>query len=186
MSDSGILISPRPAEDIVAETHRLRLRRFRADEQDVLVRIFGNPEVMRFSLAGARDAEWCARRLEAILRDYRRQGFGLWVVELRVFENGADPVIGYCGLKRWPDVGGRPEVELGYRFLPSSWGHGYGTEAARAARDLGFETFGLSRLVSLIEAENIGSWKIAEKIGMSHERDVEMEGTPVRVYAQHR
>jgi len=179
-SDSLELSFQEPS--LVAETAHLRLRCFSEDDTDRLVAIFSDPEIMRFSLGGPRDRSWCRERLDAILESYEKNGFGLWAVMVKSTSD-ADSYIGYCGLKRWSDLGGRAEVELGYRSLPSSWGNGYGTEAAMAARDVGFDRFRLRRLVSVIEPDNIGSWRIAEKIGMHLEGDLALDGKPVRVYA---
>ncbi len=50
------------------------------------------------------------------------------------------------------------------------WGQGFVTESGRAIRDLGFQTIpNLHRIQSLADVENIGSWRVMEKIGMTRE-----------------
>lgn len=165
---------------IVAETPRLVLRRFTPADLDFLAALFADPEVMRFSL-GVRDREVSRLWLENVIASYADNGWGHWAVVTR--DDGR--LIGFCGL--WTvDVDGRDEVELAYRLTPSSWGRGLATEAASAARDAGFGHYGLERLVSLIDADNVASWRVAEKVGMRYERDVEVWEQRLRLYAIHR
>ena len=61
------------------------------------------------------------------------------------------------------------------------------SEAAEAILKYGFEKLNLARLICMIEPENIGSQKVAEKIGMSLEKkvDLPLDGVdyPVLIYA---
>jgi ribosomal-protein-alanine N-acetyltransferase len=85
-------------------------------------------------------------------------------------------VIGYCGLFFFPDVGGQPEIEIGYRFARSAWGQGYATEAALAVRDYAFTTLGIKRLIAMVDPSNVASIRVVEKTGMHYEKDVMFEG----------
>jgi [ribosomal protein S5]-alanine N-acetyltransferase len=98
-------------------------------------------------------------RVERLMQVEREHGYTLWaVVEI---ESGQ--VIGDCGLVPLERVG--PEVELGYRLGSAGWGRGYATEAALAARDLGFQRFGLDRIYVDVDPDNAGSLGVARKIG---------------------
>lgn len=60
-------------------------------------------------------------------------------------------------------------ADLGY-WMGTPWaGNGYLTEAAAALRDLAFDRLGLLRLELAAGVENIGSRRIAEKLGMRRE-----------------
>jgi RimJ/RimL family protein N-acetyltransferase len=59
--------------------------------------------------------------------------------------------------------------ELGYMTHPDHQGRGYATEAAAALVQLGFETFGLHRVVGTIEPRNLASARVLERIGMTRE-----------------
>ena len=80
--------------------------------------------------------------------------------------------VGQCGLTI-QEVEGKNEVEIGYLFLRRFWGRGLATEAARAARDHGFNTLGYERLVTLIDPGNLASRRVAEKVGLTLEKEVE-------------
>lgn len=63
---------------------------------------------------------------------------------------------------------------IGYTINRDYWRQGYTSEAAAALLELGFTEAGLHRIVSWCTPENIGSWKVMEKIGMrreGHERE---------------
>jgi RimJ/RimL family protein N-acetyltransferase len=59
--------------------------------------------------------------------------------------------------------------ELGYMFHPDYNGKGYATEAARTMLRLGFENFGLHRIVGRIDARNAPSARVLEHLGMRRE-----------------
>jgi len=59
--------------------------------------------------------------------------------------------------------------ELGYWVGKPYWGQGYGTEAAKALLQYGFEELKLNRIYAQAFTTNPGSWRIMEKIGLTHE-----------------
>lgn len=161
-------------------TERLLLRHFHIMDTEAMVPVFGDPEVMRFG-DGVQTKGWIEAWLHTCLEHYHRTGgFGPYAV----VEKQSHDVIGYCGLFFFPDVNGKPEVEIGYRLRRSAWGHGYATEAVRAVRDYAFNTLGMKRLIAIIDPGNLASIRVAEKIGMIYEQDVMFEGYahPDRVY----
>lgn len=58
-----------------------------------------------------------------------------------------------------------------------------GTEAARAIVSYGFGELSLPRLICLIDPANEASVKVAVKIGMSLEREADIDGEPTLVYS---
>ena len=153
-------------------TERLFLRHFHILDREPMLRVFGDAEVMRFG-NGVQTKEWVETWLRTCLEHYYQTwGFGPYAV----VEQRSGEVIGYCGLFYSPDVGGQPEVEIGYRLARSAWGQGYATEAARAVRDFAFNTLGIKRLIAMIDPSNLASIRVAEKIGMQYEKEVMFEG----------
>lgn len=153
-------------------TERLTLRHFHILDTEPMYRIFCDAEVMRFG-DGVKTKEWVDAWLQTCLEHYYQTwGFGPY----GVVERKSGDLIGYCGLFYFPDVNGRPEVELGYRLARSAWGHGYATEAAFAVRDYAFTTLGMKRLIAMIDPSNTASIRVAVKIGMHYEADVMFEG----------
>ncbi len=148
----------------VLTTQRLTLRPFAADDLDALARIYGNAEVMAIRKYGALTREQTAVKLDKIVAHWKAHGFGMWAVS----EQGDDTVIGECGLRYTddPEDNDPTEIELSYGLLPSHWGKGLATEAARAALDFGFGPGGIERVIAIAQGQNTGSHRVLEKLGM--------------------
>ncbi len=145
------------------ETERLVLRPKSLDDLPFMHRLLSDPAVVRFVGDGRpRSLETVRALLLRHLDHQRVHGFSLWLVSERA---GAEP-IGDCGLM---PLDGGPEIEVGYRFVPSAWGHGYATEAAAAALRYGFDVAGLDEIVAVAYPENTASRRVMEKIGMSYD-----------------
>lgn len=127
---------------------------------------------MQFSM-GVKSSSETAAWLQQRISGYELQpSLGLFAVVLK----STNEVIGYCGFSEFKDIEGRPEIEIGYRFLQQHWGKGYATEAALFVQQYGFEQLNISRLVSLIDPGNLASIRVAQKTGMTFEKEVMMEG----------
>jgi RimJ/RimL family protein N-acetyltransferase len=61
------------------------------------------------------------------------------------------------------------EATLWYVIEAPMWGRGYGTAAARRLLTFGFESLGLHRIFADVDARNISSLRVAEKLGMQRE-----------------
>src|SRR5688500_17060429 len=59
--------------------------------------------------------------------------------------------------------------EIGFLVHPDHQGRGYATDAARALRDLAFETFALHRVVRRLEARTAASPRVLAQLGMGGE-----------------
>jgi len=146
---------------IELETERLRLRLFTPDDVQIMFKLSTNPDVIKYADTPAKDMDEARQRLEqGPLFDYKKYGYGRFAVELK--ETGE--VIGFCGIKYLPELD-LPEV--GYRYLPEYWGKGIGTEAAKACVDFARNDLKIKKLIALIIPENIGSIRVAEKLGMT-------------------
>jgi RimJ/RimL family protein N-acetyltransferase len=60
-------------------------------------------------------------------------------------------------------------VEAGWRLTRTAWGHGYATEAARAAVDFGFRRLDLDEILAVTVATNLRSQAVMRRIGMTHD-----------------
>lgn len=64
---------------------------------------------------------------------------------------------------------GLTEAEIGWTILPQHGGQGYATEAAHAVLRLGFEHYGVRRIVANLDARNDRSAALCERLGMRRE-----------------
>lgn len=161
-------------------TDRLILRPMQADDLDAFAEMWAEPETGRF-LGGVRTREEVAEWHDRRSADYERQGYGV----MTVVEKASGRVVGRCGLAHW-EIEDEDELEVGYLIARSDWGRGYATEAARAVRDQAFGELGRTRLIALIAYDNERSARVAEKLGMTHERDVLFHGSMHRLFALNR
>lgn len=60
-------------------------------------------------------------------------------------------------------------AELAWELHRDYWEKGYGTEVGRTLLALGFDTLKLRRIIADCNTQNIGSYRIMEKIGMRRE-----------------
>lgn len=146
------------------ETERLRLREFTLDDADALLAVLGDPIAMRYypapyDRAGIED--WIRRNLAR----YADSGFGLWAM----LPKHSDELIGDCGCYV-REIEGNFEFEMGWHVRRDLWGRGYATEAAQSCIECAFSSLGAERVIALVRPENLGSCRVAEKIGMSCER----------------
>jgi len=124
-----------------------------------------DPEVMRYMLRPLSREESDAF-IDRAERQFDEHGFGLWAVE--VPSNA--PFIGYVGLSI-PSFEAHftPAVEVGWRLDRPYWGHGYASEAARAAIADGFDRTGLKEIVSFTVPVNLRSIAVMERLGMKRD-----------------
>ena len=161
-------------------TERLRLRPYRPDDVAAMFTVFGDPEVMRYSMSGADPTiDATAARVQKLIDHQEKFGFSLWVVE----DRASGERLGDCGLKQLEDG---PEIEVGYRFGRSHWGKGYATESAAASVRYGFETLKLPRITAVVEPANVASHHVIEKIGLKYLRLAHYYGREMSYFAADR
>jgi [ribosomal protein S5]-alanine N-acetyltransferase len=166
------------------ETDRLLLRPMREDDVEPLLGVFADPAVMAAFGVDPFDRPAMRRWVQRNLDHQEAHGYGLFAVILK--ESGA--IIGDCGLELMEIDAAEegPVAELGYDLRSDHWNRGLATEAAVAVRDYAFRQLELPRLVSLIRAGNVASRRVAEKIGMRHEADIQRYDQPYWFYTLNR
>ncbi|NRQ39251.1 GNAT family N-acetyltransferase [Nonomuraea sp. NN258] len=146
-------------------TERLVMRRWRKSDREPFARLNADPEVMEHFVAPM-SREQSDLMVDKIERAFDRDGFGLWALEVR--ESGA--FIGFAGLALQTfDAHFTPAMEVGWRLARNAWGHGYATEAGRAAVGHAFESAGLAELVSMTSVTNVRSQSVMRRLGMTRD-----------------
>jgi RimJ/RimL family protein N-acetyltransferase len=181
MSLVGSLLSPEHALHL--RSARLVLRELTMEDAPLLVELDSDPEVTKYlrphfetTLERVRD-----EILPRVLGYYATStsatgGVGLWAAH----ERSGGAFVGWFFLR--PDRSPPHEPELGYRLRRDAWGKGYATEMSRTLLAYGFEQLGFLRTMARAEAENIRSWHVMEKLGMTRERQISDEGIAVVEY----
>jgi [ribosomal protein S5]-alanine N-acetyltransferase len=146
-------------------TDRLLLREFQESDWEAVLAYQSDPLYLRYN-------PW-TERAEADVREFvgrflaNQQQEPRTRFQLAVVLQAEGRLIGNCGV-RVNDSDLR-EGNIGFELDSRCWGHGYATEAAREIVRFGFEELGLHRIWSWCVAENTGSARVLEKVGMRPE-----------------
>jgi RimJ/RimL family protein N-acetyltransferase len=145
-------------------TLRLLLRPWRDEDIAPFAEMSADPAVMEYLLPLSdrwlSPEAWVARKRA----HWDEHGFGQWVVEIP----GEASCIGVVGLETVAyEAPFTPAVEVAWRLAQPYWGHGYATEAGRAALDYGFSELGLDEIVALTVPANWRSRRVMERLGMT-------------------
>lgn len=164
----------------IVETKRLILRHFVPKDLNDLFALYCDPNVRNYIPNAPGSYEEARKEMEWYLNGHpEHPELGLWAT----IHKESNQFIGRCGLLPWT-IEGRPEVEVAYMMAKAYWGQGLGTEAAQAVLDYGFKKLQLTRLICLIDQENLASIKVAEKIGMTFEKEGRDEIGPFLLYSR--
>jgi len=146
-------------------TERLLLRPWQDEDLAPFAAMSADPRVMEYfpALLTREESDALAARCQARLEE---QGFGLWAVEIP----GVAPFAGCVGLAVPVfEAPFTPCVEVGWRMAHAHWGHGFATEAARAAVAFGFRSLGLDEVLAFTVPMNRRSRRVMERLGMAHD-----------------
>ncbi len=151
-------------------TERLLLRAFEKDDLDSFAAMVSNLEVMQQATYDGntitRNQAW--NWLCIMLGHWYMRGFGIWGIE----EKSSGELIGRIGFQFLESF---DDVELVWMLAKSAWGKGFASEGARAAIDYGLNTLALPRISAVIRMENKPSIRLAERLGMEMEKEVERQ-----------
>jgi RimJ/RimL family protein N-acetyltransferase len=140
------------------KTARLVLRQRSLLDTDDCMEMDRDPDVHRFLSLPWSDPPRHRAFVEARTRGPYPVGQGYWTMLYR------DAFVGWILLMPLDTIG--PEIEIGWRVRRDAWGQGLATEAAAPILDHGLRTLNLARVIADIAPENVGSRRVAEKLGM--------------------
>lgn len=167
---------------MILETERLVLRRLVLDDLDALFELYRDLEIRRYFPEGVLNLDQTKAELEWFLNGHPRfPELGLWAT----INKETGEFMGRCGLLPWT-IKDRQEVEVAYLLGKKFWGQGFASEAGLAIVQYAFQKLDLSRLICLIDPENLASVKVAERIGMGFEQKVDGidgDGIPTLIYS---
>jgi RimJ/RimL family protein N-acetyltransferase len=146
------------------ETERLRLRVLEAADRDHFATLNADPIVMK-DLGGPLSRDDSDAKLDRYLEAWGSNGYGRWLVETI-----SGKFLGYCGVM--PARADHPldiHDEIGWRLIRQAWGHGYATEAARAALVDVFRRVKLMEVLAYTDAQNIRSQAVMRRLGLSRD-----------------
>jgi RimJ/RimL family protein N-acetyltransferase len=156
---------------IVAETERLRLREWDAEDETRFYDVMNRPDVMTHLGGVQTPEEWRAayQRVVAFQQDY---GHTFWIME----DADGYQILGFCGIKRSnaPGAGSLTgKHEIGWRLRPEAWGKGLAKEAAIVSLDLTFGQFEAPDVIATTLKENSASQGLMKRLGMTRREDLD-------------
>lgn len=159
MVDDSRSLAPFPLR-----TERLVLRLHQHDDASALRRIYSQQEVARYLL----DGPWSQSDAERRVAERTEQvGLLQGGAVLALVVEHENSVIGDVLL--WLTNAEHRIGEIGWVLDPAHGGQGLAAEAVRAVLELGFEHYGLHRVAAQMDARNIASARLAERVGMRRE-----------------
>lgn len=152
------------------------MRPFTLDDADGLHAIWGDPEVIWWGPFESPEQSRAA--LARLIENEATWPDGVgW---LAVRKKGNDEIIGDVLLQPAQFVDG---IEIGWHVRRHAWGRGYATEASRAVLERCLADGVCERVYAIVALENRPSLRVAEKLGLQAERDMEYAGLPHRLFA---
>jgi [ribosomal protein S5]-alanine N-acetyltransferase len=140
----------------------LRVRSWRKDDLDALVRYANNPKI-------------AANLRDQFPHPYTRSAGAAYLAEMRAaavetsfaMEYGGEAV-GGIGFKLGTDIA-RLSAEMGYWLGEPFWGHGLTARAALATSEWAFGHYNLARIFAMAFSRNVASMRVLEKAGFERE-----------------
>lgn len=170
---------PFDASDVVIDTGRLMLRRWRESDAEALYSYASDGRVSEMAMWPRHTSVEMSRRV--ITEYFIPNSFNFAMV----LKATGEP-IGYIGLvpegdENCPASAG--EREVGYWIGWPYWGRGLTTEALRALVDWCGRVPEVDTLLLTADLRNVASQRVAQKCGFIHLDDIDRDGgTPIRLF----
>ena len=145
-------------------SERLTLRPISIQDLPFLVQLQNTPEVMKHISNGVlRTPEQVKTSLERNLAFRKsRPGLGQWIIQ----ETASGRDVGTLLLRPPATAEKTTGIEVGFSYLPETWGKGYATEALKAAIEYAAQKLPEEQVIALVSRDNGASRKVLEKAGM--------------------
>lgn len=163
----------------VLGTERLILREFTVEDAEFILALLNEPSFLRYigdkKVRELEDARQYI--LNGPVASYERNGFGLYLVELRE----SHTPMGMCGLIQREEL---PDPDIGFAFLPEFWSKGFAFEAATAVLQDARERRRLERILAITSLDNEASIGLLQRLRFTFEREIRLaaDREPVKLF----
>lgn len=149
----------------VIEGERIKLRKMQANDVDVLLEYWGDPEVVKYMNMIPFTTSDEVLEMVTLLNGLAECEDNLrWGIELKEEHK----LIGSCGFNTW-QLSGAYRAEIGYELGKAYWRKGYMSEALRLMLSYGYEVMGLNRIEALVQPANEASSKLLSSFHFQQE-----------------
>lgn len=155
-TEGGLMQHNPPSFAPTLDTPRLRIRPHKIEDFEALVSLYQTPRSRYIGGPLPRGEVW--NGFVDAVGQWALFGFGGWGIERR--EDGV--LLGQVAIAQPPHF---PEIELGWLLFEGFEGQGYASEAVLRVLDFARSTYGWTSLVSYIDPDNVGSIRLATRLG---------------------
>jgi len=150
--------SPKDGRFSNRETDRLLLRAIRVDDRQSIHRYMSDPMVTKWLPEGILDEEQS--------REFAIKNAGENFQAVAVLTRDLNEFVGHMVFHPWfaPQT-----YEIGWVFAREHQRRGYASEAAKSLLAYAFESLHCHRVIATCQPENVGSWRVMEKLEMRRE-----------------
>ena len=171
-------------------TGRLRLTPLEADDVDLALEMYTDPEVLKYACGVMTEAE-IRQEMSNWTKRGGNGGIGTWCIAdqrtgeklgeayllpLPIEEDSTDFSLVVMGQIPAADI------EIGYFFKRSAWGRGYATEVCKRVLRFAFEEVSLNEVVASVHEENVASQNVLEKAGLRRRGRMRCYGKDSPIY----
>lgn len=143
-------------------TKRLMLRKFEPSDFEAVHAYASNPDVTKYMLWGPNTKEQTKHFLNCAIAKSDENPVTNFQYVAIIMDSGK--LIGACNIASTGNT-----AEIGWILNSLYHRQGYGTEMGKLLLEFGFNTLNLHRIIAHCDAENYGSYRIMENIGMRKE-----------------
>lgn len=165
----------------IADTKRLFIRELGLDDVKDVYEIYKDPEIRKYIPDIDDYLEVEMKKQAAYIKNvYSFYGYGMW----GIFSKTTKQLIGKCGIENL-EIDGKNEIALSYLLDNAHWGYGYALECCRAVFDYAVNQLDITRIVAVIDKDNLRSLKTAKNLGMELEKEIQYKGHDCFLYVIH-
>ncbi|WP_157741053.1 GNAT family N-acetyltransferase [Mucilaginibacter xinganensis] len=161
--------------NILTQTPRLIIRRFKAAEEEMYLSLYDDDRVMQYLPFRSREDHI------QIFREHLNAApagdvTGRW----GLFNTEDNDFIGMCLLRLFDD--GSDNIELGYAFRYEYWGKGIASEMTDTLLSCMLTVNPAAKFVAVTDLENTASQRVLEKIGMKRDGNYFRNGIELAMF----
>ncbi len=146
---------------VIFETERLIVRLPTENDYANFYSLQGDPDVMRYIRPVKTREESDAAMTELLSSPLPAVG-GRWMVD----DKATGKFVGTFVIM--PIPGDEEKMQLGYAFIPGSWGKGFATEVTKKGLDYFRNETTLTEIYAVTESPHIASQKVLQKAGFEY------------------
>ena len=147
----------------ILKTTRLTLRKIKPEDAEAMYQYASKDDVTKYVLWNSHKSIETTKQFIQMMIDQYEEGNLAWAITLKETQEfiGTIDFVMYNKAEKI--------AEIGYALSDRHWGKGYVSEATKALLDFGCNELHLVRIQARCFADNIGSERVMQKVGMTYE-----------------